>query len=182
MASQAVYEAMVSQAMAALKADVNNIKAKAGTQFKLSDAKAYVDAVNGMKAVDGEMPEVIALHVDSVNAHYDILLDLTNDGPVRPEDDPFVEHYQTPPLLEILYDEQPDFRASVEKFIDAIAADRAMIGRECARLYGGMYGPTCVVDFAPSPGSTANIVNRIPRSWTSPKTTRKPFWPPSRLV
>ena len=46
--SQAVYEAMVSQAMAALKADVGNIKAKAGTQFKLSDAKPYVDAVNGM--------------------------------------------------------------------------------------------------------------------------------------
>jgi hypothetical protein len=159
--SQAVYEAMVSQAMAALKADVGNIKAKAGTQFKLSDAKPYVDAVNGMKAVGSEMPEVIALHVDSVNAHYDILLDLTNDGPVRPEDDPFVEHYQTPPILEWLYKEQPDFRASMEKFIDAIADNRALIGRECAKLYGGTYGPTCVVDFAPSPGSTANVANRI---------------------
>lgn len=173
MASQAVYEAMVSQAMAALKADVSNIKARAGTQFKLSDAKPYVNAVNGMKAVDGEMPEVIALHVDSVNAHYEILLDLTNDGAVRPEDDPFVEHYQTPPLLEILYEEQPDFRASVEKFIDAIPANRALIGRECARLYGGVYGPTCVVDFAPSPGSTANVVNRILKKLDIPKDHKK---------
>ena len=173
MSNQAVYEAMVGQAMAALRADVSNIKAKAGTQFKLSDAKAYVDAVNGMKAVGDEMPEVIALHVDSVNAHYDILKGLTNDGPVRPEDDPFVEHYQTPPILEILYEEQPDFRASVEKFIDAIADNRAMIGREVVRLYGGVYGPTCVVDFAPSPGSTANVVNRILKKLDIPKDHKK---------
>jgi hypothetical protein len=173
MSSQAVYEAMVSQALAALKADVTNIKAKAGSQFKLSDAKPYVDAVNGMKAVDGELPEVIALHVDSVNAHYEVLKDLTNDGPVRPEDDPFVEHYQTPPILEILYEEQPDFRASAEKFIDAIAENRALVGREAARLYGGMYGPTCVVDFTLSPGSTANVVNRILKKLDIPKDHKK---------
>jgi len=173
MSNQAIYEAMVSQAMAALNADVKNIKAKRGSQFKLSDAKPYVDAVNGMKAVGDELPEVIALHVDSVNAHYDVLLELTNDGPVRPEDDPFVEHYQTPPLLEILYEEQPDFRASVEKFIDAIAANRALIGREVTRLYGGVYGPSCVVDFTVSPGSTANVVNRILKQLDIPKDHKK---------
>ncbi|HMQ50841.1 MAG TPA: DUF2193 family protein [Anaerolineae bacterium] len=173
MSSQKIYEAMVSQALAAVNADVQNIKAKRGTQFKLSDAKPYVDAVNGMKAVENEMPEVIALHVDSVNAHYEILLALTNDGAVRPEDDPFVEHYQTPPILEILYEEQPDFRKSVEKFIDAIAQNRALIGREVARIYGGMYGPTCVVDFTVSPGSTANVVNRILRNLDVPADHKK---------
>ena len=159
MASQAIYEAMVSQALAALKADVTNIKAKRGKPFRVEDAKPYVDAVNGMKAVDNELPEAIALHVESVNAHFEILCELTDT--VRPEDDPFVEHYQTPPILEILYEEQPDFRASVEKFIDAIADNRALVGREVARLYGGMYGPTCVVDFTLSPGSTVNLFNRI---------------------
>ena len=171
MASKTVYEAMVNQSMAALKADVNNIKQRRGTQFKITDAQPYVDAVNGMKAVDNEMPEVIALHVDSVNAHYDILKGLTTT--VRPEDDPFVEHYQTPPILEILYEEQPDFRKSVEKFIDAIAQNRALIGREAARLYGGMYGPTCVVDFTLSPGSTANVVNRILQGLDIPKDHKK---------
>lgn len=171
MASKAIYEAMVSQSLAALKADVNNIKQRRGTQFTITDAQPYVDAVNGMKAVDNELPEVIALHVDSVNAHYDILKGLTKT--VRPEDDPFVEHYQTPPILEILYEEQPDFRASVEKFIDAIAKNRALIGREAARLYGGMYGPTCVVDFTLSPGSTANVVNRILQGLDIPKDHKK---------
>jgi hypothetical protein len=94
--SKAIHEAMVNQALAALKADVTNIKAKRGTEFKITDAQPYVDAVNGMKAVDNELPEVIALHVDSVNAHYEILKSLTKT--VRPEDDPFVEHYQTGPI------------------------------------------------------------------------------------
>lgn len=171
MASDVVYKAMVDQAMAALRADVTNIKARAGTEFKITDAQPYVDAVNGMKAVEGELPEVIALHVDSVNAHYEILQGLCDT--VRPEDDPFVEHYQTPPILEILYEEQPEFRASVDKFIDAIGKSRALIGREAVRLYGGVYGPICTVDFAPSPGSTANVVNRILVDLDIPKDHKK---------
>ncbi|MGD2047907.1 MAG: DUF2193 family protein [Chloroflexota bacterium] len=171
MASEVVYKAMVDQAMAAVKADVKNYKEKRGTQFKITDAQPYVDAVNGMKAVENELPEAIALHVDSVNAHYEILKGLTDT--VRPEDDPFVEHYQTPPILEILYDEQPEFRASVEKFIDAIAKERALIGREVARIYAGFYGPTCTVDFTVSPGSTANVVNRILKNVDIPKDHKK---------
>ena len=172
MASEVVYKAMVDQAMAAVRADVSNYKEKRGTQFKIGDAQPYVDAVNGMKAVEGELPEAIALHVDSVNAHFEILKGLTDT--IRPEDDPFVEHYQTPPILEILYDEQPDFRASVEKFIDAIGKERALIGREVARIYGGFYGPTCTVDFTVSPGSTAS---RLSGLTPTPSTTN---WAGSR--
>ena len=52
MASEVVYKAMVDQAMAAVRSDVETYKVKRGTQFKISDAKPYVDAVNGMKAVE----------------------------------------------------------------------------------------------------------------------------------
>ncbi|KKM08949.1 hypothetical protein SY88_21050 [Clostridiales bacterium PH28_bin88] len=154
-----VYEKMVNEALAAQKADLAVIKAKRGTDFKIEDARTYVDAVNGMKAGEGQKAEVIALHVDSVNAHYEILSELTDT--VRPEDDPFVEHYQTPAILEILYRLDPAFRASMEKFIKAIEANEALIGREAIRRYGGFYGPTCVVDFAFCPGSTSNVVNTI---------------------
>jgi hypothetical protein len=47
------------------------------------------------------------------------------------------------------------------KFIDAIDANRSLIGMEAVRRYGGMYGPTCVVDFAMSVGSVPNLVNQI---------------------
>ncbi|MDR3560283.1 MAG: DUF2193 domain-containing protein [Negativicutes bacterium] len=157
--SNAVHAKMVNEALAAQKADVTVVKAKRGQAFKITDAKPYVDAVNGMSVGEGQSPEIIRLHKDSVNAHYDILSELTTT--VRPEDDPFVEHYQTPAILEILYQLDPDFRKAMEQFIEAIPENEAFIGRESARRYGGFYGPTCVVDFAYCPGSTSNVVNKI---------------------
>jgi hypothetical protein len=155
----AVYEKMINEGVAAAMSVYGVIKEKRGGPFKIADCKPYVDAVNGMKANADQSKEVFDLHVKSVNAHYDILMGLTDT--IRPEDDPFVEHYQTPPILEILYAEDAGFKASMDKFIDAIAANKALIGREAVRRYGGMYGLTCVVDFAMSCGSVPNVVNRI---------------------
>lgn len=163
MADKALFKKMIDESIAAAEADLGVIREKRGTSFVFTDAKPYVDAVNGMKPVDGQSKEVIDLHVQSVNAHYDILTEIAVDGTIRSEDDPFVEHYQTPPILEILYEEDPEFKASMWKFIDAIGANKALLGREAARRYGGMYGPTCVVDFALSTGSVPNVVNRILR-------------------
>ncbi len=154
-----VIEKMVEEAVAAQWADVNVIKEKRGKEFVIDDVKPYVDAANKMKAVGDQSKSVIRLHVDSINAHYEILRSLTKT--VRPEDDPFVEHYQTPAIMEILYEEDESFRKSVEKFVEAIEKAEALIGKEVVRRYGGFYGPTCVVDFALIPGSTSNIVNRI---------------------
>jgi len=155
----AVYEKMVNEGVGAAKAVLGVIKKKRGGPFKIADCKPYVDAVNAMKPGDGQSKEIFDLHIQSVNAHYNILMGLTDT--IRPEDDPFVEHYQTPPILEILYDEDPAFKKSMWKFIDAIGANKALIGREAARRYGGMYGMTCVVDFAMSVGSVSNVVNCI---------------------
>ncbi len=166
-----IYEKMVNEAVGATKAVYGVIKEKRGGTFKITDAKPYVDAVNQMKPDDGQSKEVIDLHVQSVNAHYEILTGLTDT--IRPEDDPFVEHYQTPPILEILYDEVPEFKDSMWKFIDALAANKALIGREAVRRYGGMYGPTCVVDFAMSVGSVPNVVNRVLREMDIPEDHKK---------
>lgn len=157
--SNAVHSKMITEALAAQKADLSVIRAKRGESFKIADAKPYVDAVNAMTVGEGQSAEVIRLHVDSVNAHYEILLQLTDT--VRPEDDPFVEHYQTPAILEILYELDPAFRGAMEQFIQAIADNETLIGRESTRRYGGFYGPTAVVDFAFVPGSTSNVVNTI---------------------
>jgi len=167
----ALYEKMVNEAVGATRAVLGVNREKRGGLFKISDAKPYVDAVNEMRPEEGQSKEVIALHVDSVNAHYDILSGLTDT--IRPEDDPFIEHYQTPPILEILYEEDPAFKASMWKFIDAIAENRALIGREAVRRYGGMYGPTCVVDFAMSVGSVSNVVNQILTAMDIPADHKK---------
>ena len=63
----------------------------------------------------------------------------------------------------------PVFKDAMWKFIDAIAKNKALIGLESVRRYGGMYGLTCVVDFALSVGSVSNLVNRILRQMDIPK-------------
>ena len=162
-----LYKKMIDEAVGATKSVYGVLKEKRGGTFKFTDCKPYVDAVNTMKPVEGQSKEVFDLHVESVNAHYEILVGLTDT--IRPEDDPFIEHYQTPPILEILYEADPSFKKAMWKFIDAIAQNRALIGRESIRRYGGMYGMTCVVDFAMSVGSVPNVVNRILRDMDIPK-------------
>ena len=125
---------MIDESVAAADADLGVIGKKRGGPFVFTDAKPYVDAVNGMKPGAGQSKEVFDLHVQSVNAHYDILNKISVNDTIRPEDDPFVEHYQTPPILEILYDADPAFKASMWKFIDALAANKALLGREAARI------------------------------------------------
>ena len=154
-----LYRKMVEEAMAAQRADVETVKRKRGQSFEVEDAKAYLDVVNKMKAIEGQSKSVIALHVDSVNSHYEVMKSLTKT--IRPEDDPFVEHYQTPAILEILCEQDESFKKSLKAFIDGVGRSEALIGLEAARRYAGFYGPTCVVDFALIPGSTSNVVNRI---------------------
>jgi hypothetical protein len=175
MADKAIYTKMIEEAAGAADADLNVIQAKRGGPFVFTDAKPYVDAVNKMKPADGQCKEVIDLHVQSVNAHYDILNKISVNNTIRPEDDPFVEHYQTGPILETLYEELPDFKQSMWKFIDALSTpeNRALIGREVTARYGGMYGLTCVVDFAFSVGSVPNLVNRVLRPLDIPKDHKR---------
>ena len=154
-----IYEKMINEAMAAQRADVETVKAKRGQKFALSDTKPYVDAVRKMTAIGDQSQAVIDLHKNSVISHAEILQSLTTT--VRPEDDPFVEHYQTPVVLDILKSQDEAFAKSVDAFTKAIAAAEATIGIEAVRRYGGFYGPTCVVDFALIPGSTSNVVNQV---------------------
>ena len=61
----------------------------------------------------------------------------------------------------------------MDVFVDAIAENEALIGRESVRRYGGFYGPTCVVDFAFCPGSVTNVVTEILKKLDIPKDHKK---------
>ncbi len=163
---QEIIKKMIAEAMTAQHADVNQIKKKRGQNFVIDDTKVYVDAIKGMKPAGTQSKAVFSLHTDSVNAHYTILRSLTKT--IRPEDDPYVEHYQTPVIMEMLCDEDLAFKKSVDAFVNSVKKAEALIGKESARRYAGFYGPTCVVDFALIPGSSSNIVNQILRTTDIP--------------
>ena len=169
---------MIGEALAAQHADVDTVKRMRGGEFRLDDAKAYLEAARGMRATGEQSEAVFGLHRDSIETHYATLSALTKT--VRPEDDPFVEHYQTPVVLALLAEQDPDFGKSLEVFVEQIGKSEALIGRESIRRYGGLYGPTCVVDFALIPGSTSNMVNRILKDTPiSRRSTGRPSWPRS---
>jgi hypothetical protein len=148
---------IAEDAIAAQKADISVIRERRGGRFVIPDAAPYVEATKKMAAVGPMKKEVIDLFVASVVAHYEILNEIAVDKTVVPEDDPYVEHYQTPVVLEILYELDPKFRESVEKFVKALEDNKAFLGRELIRKYGGFYGPTCVVDFGYAVGGMAGI-------------------------
>jgi len=159
-----VLRKIVEDAIAAQKADISVIKVKRGGLFLITDAEPYVDATKKMAPVGPMKKEVIDLFVNSVVAHYEILKEIARGGTIRPEDDPYVEHYQTPVVLKILYELDPKFREAVEIFVKEIEKRRDLIGREAAKKYAGYYGPTTVVDFAFSvggmPGYFAYILDK----------------------
>ena len=169
MSSLEVLRKIVEDAIAVQRADVSVIKEKRRGKFVISDAAPYVEAVKKMTPVGNMKKEVIDLHVASVVAHYEILNEIAVDKAIRPEDDPFVEHYQTPVILEILYELDPRFRESVEKFVKALEENKAFIGKELIRKYAGYYGPTCIVDFAFSVGSMPGIHAAILEKLDIPK-------------
>ncbi|MBP3443187.1 MAG: DUF2193 family protein, partial [Methanocorpusculaceae archaeon] len=166
-----LYRKMVDEALAAQYADLDVIRRRRGMRFHMKDAKPYVDAVEKMTALPTQSKTVINLHKESVKNHFAVLSSLTTH--VREEDDPFVEHYQTPVILDILCSEDESFQRSMETFADAIRSHEALIGREAARCYAGFYGPVCSVDFALMPGSTSNVVNRILQETDIPETHKK---------
>lgn len=166
-----LYQKMVSEAMAAQFADVNVLREHRGLKFHLKNAEPYVNAVLNMTVLDGQSKSVIDLHKASVKSHYDTLRSLTRH--VREEDDPFVEHYQTPVILDILCEEDESFRKSMDTFADAIKTNIALVGKEAARVYAGFYGPVCSVDFALMPGSTSNVINQILQKTDMPVAHKK---------
>ena len=166
-----LYKKMVDEALAAQYADIEVLRRRRGMRFHMKDAKPYVDAVEKMTVLPNQSAAVINLHKESVKNHFTVLSSLTTH--VREEDDPFVEHYQTPVVLDILCSEDEAFAKSMETFADSIQANEALVGREAVRCYAGFYGPVCSVDFALMPGSTSNVVNRILAKTEIPENHKK---------
>jgi len=159
-----ILKKIVEDAIAAQRADINVIKIKRGGIFKVEDSAPYVEATKKMEPVGDMKKEVIDLFKNAIVAHFEILKEIARAGTIRPEDDPFVEHYQTPVVLKILYELDPKFREAVEKFVAEIERRKDLIGREAVKKYAGFYGPTTVVDFAFSvggmPGYFAYILDK----------------------
>lgn len=154
-----LYSKAIDEALSLMKADLEILRKHRGGKFLIKDVKPYVDVVDRLKPMGEQEGVVFSLHKDSVRNHYEILDELTKT--LDQQDEAYTEHFQTPALMEILYEKDPEFREFVERFILEIENSRDIISKEGIRKYSGFYGPTCVLDLALTPGSTGDILNQI---------------------
>jgi len=154
-----LYSKAIDEALSLMKADLDILRKHRGGKFLIKDVRPYLDVVDKMESTEEQEEAVFFLHKDSVRNHYEILNELTKT--LAQQDEPYIEHFQTPALMEILYERDPEFREFVEKFILEIGNSKDIISKESIRKYSGFYGPTCALDLALTPGSTGYVLNQI---------------------
>jgi hypothetical protein len=138
---------------------VEKVKEKRGRRFSTGDWRGMLEAKNRLVPCEKQLREVFDAYVVSANAGYEVVSSLTNY--VCPEDEPWLEHYQTVAVFEVLYEFDREFRrASLEV---AKAVDRAgdLIEKEAFARFSGRYGPTWIADYVATPGSFSNLMRRI---------------------
>ncbi|MCK4478213.1 DUF2193 family protein [Candidatus Bathyarchaeota archaeon] len=138
---------------------VQIVKEKRGGQFEVSDWRPMLQVKNRLVPSRKQSKDVFDLYVVSANAGYSVISSLTEF--VLPEDEPWLEHYQTTAVFEILYEFDKDFKRASVKVAQAIDKSHDLIQEEIFSRFYGRYGPTWIADYVPTPGSFSNLYMRI---------------------
>lgn len=138
---------------------VNVIGEKRGTRFKVNDWLPLLQLKEDLEPHEGQSKEVFNLYLISARAGYDVISGLTDY--ISPQDEPWLEHYQTTAVFEILYEYDKDFREASNKLARAIERSDDLIQREIFARFYGRYGPTWIVDYVATPGSFSNLLKKI---------------------
>jgi hypothetical protein len=137
-----ILERMVKDLIAIQNMIVNTVSENRGGRFHLGLWKPMYDIKENVTVFEGESSEVIKLYEICGKLHQDIIRSLTQS--IRPEDEPWTENFQVPPILEIFYEIDPAFRKAVEKFVDKLMESDHLVDRMCFCRYSGVLGPTSV--------------------------------------
>jgi len=152
-------EKIASEILGLQRSWVQTVKEKRGRQFKIRDWLPMLQAKNHLAPSDKQSKEVFDLYTTAANAAYDILSGLTDQ--VFPEDEPWLEHYQTTAVFEILYEHDKSFKQAAVSLAGAVDKSDDLIEQEAFAKFYGRYGPTWTADYVATPGSSLNLYKRI---------------------
>ena len=138
---------------------VQVVKEKRGGQFRIADWRPMLQAKTKLFPSKEQSKEVFDLYIASANSAYSVLSELTDH--VLPEDEPWLEHYQTTAVFEILYEYDRSFRRAALKVVEAVEKSDDLIEEELFAKFSGRYGPTWIADYVATPGSFLNLYKRI---------------------
>lgn len=152
-------EKIADEILSLQKTWVRTVKKKRGKRFRINDWRPMLQTKNRIAPHEEQSKEVLNLYKISANAGYDVLSSLTEN--VRPEDEPWLEHYETTAVFEVLYEFDMDFKRASQKVAEAIEKADDLILNEALARFSGRYGPSWIADYVATPGSFSNLLKRI---------------------
>ncbi|MEM3522570.1 MAG: DUF2193 family protein [Candidatus Bathyarchaeia archaeon] len=152
-------EKIAKEILAIQKTWVETVKNKRNKKFKIEDWKSMLQFKNNLMPHEKQSKEIFNLYITSANACYKTLSNLTDY--IHPEDEPWLEHYQTTSVFEILYEYDREFKNASIKLAEAIDKFKDLIIEEIFARFCGRYGLTWIVDYVPTPGSFSNLYKKI---------------------
>jgi hypothetical protein len=158
-ANNGLIEKIAKEILAIQETWVKTVKQKRGEKFKIKDWEPMLECKNSLISHEKQSKEIFDLYKNSANACYKILSNLTDY--IYPEDEPWLEHYQTTSVFEILYEYDKEFKNASIKLADKIDKSKDLIQEEIFARFYGRYGLTWIVDYAATPGSFSNLLKRI---------------------
>lgn len=138
---------------------ISTVKKNRGGTFNVNHWVPILEEKKRMKPKDYQSREVIELYKKASRLHFDIISSMTQT--VIPDDEPWTENIQAPPVVELLYGLDPGFRKDIEKFVDCLEREQSLLDRVVLDRYTGRQGPTWVNDIISTPASNFNLYKSI---------------------
>jgi hypothetical protein len=152
-------EKIADEILSIQKAWVDTVKKERGGRFKVSDWQPMLHVKERFVPCGKQSKDIFDLYSVSAKAAYDVISSLTDY--VRPEDEPWLEHYQTTAVFEILYEFDRDFKRASLEVAEAVGKSTDLITEEVLARFCGRYGPAWIADYVATPGSFSNLLRRI---------------------
>ncbi len=130
---------------------VRHVREHRGGKFDLSHWEEVTEIKERTPVRDGISGSTIQMYREAARFHYECIRSMTDT--IDPHDEPWLENIQAPAVIQLLKDQDPEFKRAVDDLIGAIAKDEhRAVERMALARYTGQHGPTWIFGGREIPG------------------------------
>ncbi len=122
---------------------VRHVRQNRGTRFHISHWEEITAIKERTPMRDGISKTTIQMYRQAARFHYECIRGMTDT--IHPHDEPWLENIQAPAIIQLLKEQDPQFKRAVDDLIQAIDKDeQRAVERTAMARYTGQYGPTWI--------------------------------------
>lgn len=122
---------------------VRHVRQNRGTRFHISHWEEITAIKERTPMRDGISATTIRMYRQAARFHYECIHGMTDT--IHPHDEPWLENIQAPAVIQLLKEQDPQFKRAVDGLIQAIDKDEhRAVERMAMACYTGQYGPTWI--------------------------------------